>query len=233
MSRFIVITRAKEKQDKLYNIPIKHIYMPCLEIKYHDFTQKIKGDEIIIISSKNGIKSAIASLNKLQTVVTVGKASEEYVKSLGFINVFSAQGTAKSIVETIKKVYRRQENHQFVYLSAAEISYPIDEELSKDGYKVKRIVTYESQAVQEIDASIIKLFVGGIVTDMLFYSVKTADSFMNIAQKYHIQQYLSTANAFTISKNITKRLRSLPFSHIVTGNYNNIIEKTLKFGSHE
>ena len=105
----IVITRPKE--DSLYLIEnlikIGHTvtHLPVIEIKKLE-TEKINllNYQALIFTSSNAIKFMnIEKFNSKIKCFCVGKATELTARQVGFINIFTSEGTVDSLIELIMR----------------------------------------------------------------------------------------------------------------------------------
>ena len=69
----------------------------------------------------------------------VGDATEKKARISGFQNVISAEGNVENLKELILRNFDKK-NGKLIYVSGEKISIDLDQQLSKEGYDIKRII---------------------------------------------------------------------------------------------
>ncbi len=104
----------------------------------------------LIITSQNGLRALTSFTDRRDwDVITVGDASANLARGMGFKNVTSAKGNADDLVVHVRQDYSSK-NDTFAYLSGSKVRLDIADELSKLGYDAVRYVYYENTAVQNL-----------------------------------------------------------------------------------
>ena len=94
------------------------------------------------------------------------------------------------------------------YICGDVISYDLDKELSKEGYKVSKIINYTSSKISvlsEKSMDLIKKYPPNIA---LIYSKRSAESFDEIVRKYSLAELMTQCIVMCISKKIEDFFKS-------------------------
>ena len=122
----------------------------------------------------------------------VGNVTEKKVRNYGFRNVIAAEGNVSNLKELIIRDVGNK-NKKFVYVSGKIISSDLDQQLSKEGYDIKRIINYD--AVQNQDDN--EVFFKDLKLDMpsIVYLLKnSASSFLNYIKLYKSENLWMNTN---------------------------------------
>ena len=117
-------------------------------INYSDF----KG---IIFTSSNAIKFLdIKNIDKKIRCFCVGDATEKKARSIGFQNVFAADGNVDNLKELILQNFNTSEG-ELLYVSGKITSNNLDQELASNGYIIKRIINYKANSIEKYNEDLI------------------------------------------------------------------------------
>ena len=111
LTRHIIDSIILEK--KLSQMNLKSIICPMLEVKRISYSNSIlkKKIDLIIFTSKNGIRNFDKDNFLDHTVFTIGRGTFLFAKSLGYKNVLNANGDSTDLVKLfIKKFSERKLN---------------------------------------------------------------------------------------------------------------------------
>ena len=107
----------------------------------------------------------------------------------GFNNTIAASGTVNTLKNIIINSDKNLKN--LAYICGDVISYDLDKELSKEGYKVSKIINYTSSKItvlSEKSMDLIKKYPPNIA---LIYSKRSAESFDEIVRKYSLAELMT------------------------------------------
>ena len=101
----------------------------------------------IIFTSTNAVKFLdIKNIDKKLKCFCVGNATEKKARSVGFQNVFAAEGNVNNLKELILQNFKPSEG-KLIYISGEIISSDLDKELISSGYTI--CLLYTSDAADE------------------------------------------------------------------------------------
>ena len=209
----VVITRPKEDAIKtakiLDNYQIKSFIEPVLEISFkQDDKTKSKianiNNQVILTTSANAIRALkeISSRRDFK-IVTVGKATQQIAKDIGFINV---EFGGNDVDDLEKFVIKNYEHDALIYLSSNIVTKDLKQNLQNKNFKISQLEVYASEHVDNFSDEYLKKLRNNEFNAILLYSLRSAKSFLNLTQKNNLQEYIRDINIFCLSENIYKYL---------------------------
>ena len=215
----ILLTRPLEDSHELilrfqklgHNIS----HMPLIKIEKKNYENlnfsEYKG---IIFTSSNSIKFLDTKLiNKKIICFCVGSATEKKARSNGFLNVYSADGNVRNLKELILQNYNTS-NGKLLYVSGEIISTNLDEELTSEGYFVKRIVNYIAKPVEEINETFIDKLKVKMPEIVFIYSQNSAINFLNIIKKHQLVDLWMDTNLMCLGEKTSSVLNEIKWKKI-------------------
>nr|WP_257098717.1 uroporphyrinogen-III synthase [Pseudovibrio flavus] len=142
-------------------------------------------------------------------VYCVGQRCGEIARKLGFTTVITAQGTLAQLTE---RILEDKPSKTIVYLAARERSGDLQGELARAGVTCEMVEVYSMMQKERFSAQIYEDLRLGKVDAVLFYSFRTAETFMRLIHLENDTECLNSMKAFTVSE----RSRSLlnAFGHV-------------------
>jgi Uroporphyrinogen-III synthase len=104
---------------------------------------------------------------------------------------------------------------KLAYLCGDITSINLDDELKKSGFKVKKIVNYNSTKITDINIESLELIKKYPPNIALIYSNRSAESFDAIVKKYSLAELMTQCTVMCISKKIEIFLKSKGWKTIV------------------
>ena len=163
---------------KLLGHQVSHL--PLLNINKVNYDEiDFMGYKGIIFTSANGVKFLeIKNIDKKILCFCVGAATEKKARSVGFQNVIAADGNVQNLKELVLQNFD-QKDGKLIYVSGEAISFDLDQQLTNEGYNIKRIVNYKTTHNQKFDESFVKELKQKIPDIVYIYSQNSAQSFLN------------------------------------------------------
>ena len=215
----ILLTRPLEDSQelllrfKLLGHQVSHL--PVINIEKKDY-ENINLNEFkgIIFTSANAIKNLdVSKINKNIFCFCVGEATEKIVKEKGFQNIFTASGNVANLKEIILQNFD-QKIGNLVYVSGEIISYDLDLELKKEGYTIKRIITYKVNSNQILSDEFIKELKSSIPEIVFIYSENSARSYLNLLKKYNLLDIWMETNLMCLGEKASSVLNEIKWKKI-------------------
>ena len=215
----ILLTRPLEDSKelllrfKLLGHQVSHL--PVINIEKKDY-ENINLNEFkgIIFTSANAIKNLdVSKINKNIFCFCVGEATEKIVKEKGFQNIFTASGNVANLKEIILQNFD-QKIGNLVYVSGEIISYDLDLELKKEGYTIKRIITYKVNSNQILSDEFIKELKSSIPEIVFIYSENSARSYLNLLKKYNLLDIWMETNLMCLGEKASSVLNEIKWKKI-------------------
>lgn len=116
--------------------------------------QPLEENAVVLITSQNALRSlAILTDDRDWPILTVGDASADMARSMGFADVVSASGTAQDLLNMIPRLFNPGSPRIFVHASGQRVRRDLSEVLQGQGYKTRRDVYYNNNVREGIDIS--------------------------------------------------------------------------------
>lgn len=215
----ILLTRPLEDSQELIlrfkSLGHQVSHLPVMNIEKKDY-ENINLNEFkgIIFTSANAIKNLdVSKINKNIFCFCVGEATEKIVKEKGFQNIFTASGNVANLKEIILQNLD-QKIGNLVYVSGEIISYDLDSELKKEGYTIKRIITYKVNSNQILSDEFIKELKSSIPEIVFIYSENSARSYLNLLKKYNLLDIWMETNLMCLGEKASSVLNEIKWKKI-------------------
>ena len=209
----IIFTRPLiDSEDLMMNFfSSKHkvIHIPTLSIASANMKPiNTKDYDGLIFTSANAVRFLKITNNNSKNIkcFCVGNLTERSLRLKGFNNTVAASGTVNALKNIIINSEKNIKN--LAYLCGDVVSYDLDKELTQEGFKVSKIINYNSTKITDLNPEnmgLIKKYPANIV---LIYSKRSAESFDEIVKKYSLTELMTHCRVMCISKKIEKFLKS-------------------------
>ena len=215
----ILLTRPLEDNRemilKFQSLGHEVTHMPLIsveEIKYEDLNfSDFKG---IIFTSSNAIKFLdTKSVDKKINCFCVGSATESKAKSIGFQNIFAADGNVNNLKELILQNFNSSDG-KLLYVSGEIISNDLDQILISEGYNIQRIINYKANPVEKFSDTFIEKLKLNIPEIAYIYSQNSAISFLNLIKNYELINLWMDTNLMCIGEKTSAVLNEIKWKKI-------------------
>ena len=215
----ILITRPLEDCSemilKFQSLGHQVSHLPLLKI------DKVKYEEInfsdfkgIIFTSANAIKFLdVRSIDKKILCFCVGNITESKARKAGFLNVIAAEGNVQNLKELILQNFN-QNDGKIIYVSGETISVDLDQQLLKEGYKIKRVVNYRTIHNKKFDDSFVKKLKTNIPNIVYIYSQNSALSFLKFIRLHQTENLWMNTNLMCIGEKTSAILNEIKWKKI-------------------
>jgi uroporphyrinogen-III synthase len=189
--------------------------MPLISIegiKYEDLNfSDFKG---IIFTSSNAIKFLdTKSVDKKINCFCVGSATESKAKSIGFQNIFAADGNVNNLKELILQNFNSSDG-KLLYVSGEIISNDLDQILISEGYNIQRIINYKANPVEKFSDTFIEKLKLNMPEIVYVYSQNSAISFLNLIKNYELVNLWMDTNLMCIGEKTSAVLNEIKWKKI-------------------
>ena len=176
-------------------------------LDYSDF----KG---VVFTSSNAIKFLdIKNIDKKINCFCVGNATEKKARSLGFQNVFAAEGNVNNLKEIILQNFNSSEG-KLLYVSGEIISSDLDQQLITKGYNITRIINYRAKPIEKFEQSFIDSLKLKMPKIVYVYSQNSAISFLNIIKNYQLESLWMDTNLMCMGEKTSAILNEIKWQKI-------------------
>ena len=215
----ILLTRPLEDNRemilKFKSLGHEVTHMPLISIegiKYENLNfSDFKG---IIFTSANAIKFLDTKLiDKKINCFCVGSATESKAKSIGFQNIFAADGNVNNLKELILQNFNSS-NGKLLYVSGEIISNDLDQMLLSEGYNIQRIINYRANPVEKFSDTFIEKLKSNMPKIVYVYSQNSAISFLNLIKNYELVNLWMDTNLMCIGEKTSAVLNEIKWKKI-------------------
>ena len=203
-----MIVKFKSLGNQVSHLPLLRIDKVNYEqINFSDF----KG---IIFTSANAVKFLnLRDINKNILCFCVGSATEKKARSVGFQNVFAAEGNVENLKELLLQNFN-QKDGPLIYISGETISIDLDQQLLKEGYNIKRIINYKTSHNQNFDDEFVKQLKLNMPDMVYVYSQNSASSLLNFIKMYQLESLWMDTNLMCIGEKTSSILNEIKWKKI-------------------
>ena len=190
-------------------------HLPLLNIEKIDYEQINYSDyKGIIFTSANAVRHLDhKNIDKNLLCFCVGSATEKKARSAGFQNVIAAEGNVGNLKELILQNFD-QKDGQLIYISGETISVDLDQQLTNEGYSVKRIVNYKTIYNQKFDDNFVRELMLKIPDMVYIYSQNSASSFLNFIKINQSESLWMNTNLMCIGEKTSSILNEIKWKKI-------------------
>jgi len=192
---------------------VSHLPLISIEgLKYESLNySNFKG---IIFTSSNAIKFLdIKDIDKKMICFCVGDATEKKARSVGFQNVFAAEGNVNNLKELILLNFNTSEG-KLLYVSGEIISSNLDQQLLSEGYNIERIINYKANPIENYDEDFIEKLKLKMPAIVYVYSLNSAVNFLKVIKNYKLESLWMNTNLMCIGEKTSSILNEIKWKKI-------------------
>ena len=190
-------------------------HMPLINVERKNYESLNYSDfSGVIFTSANAIKFLnLKLIDKKIICFCVGIATEKKAKSVGFQNIFCADGNVNNLKELILQNFNSSDG-KLLYVSGEIISNELDQQLIVKGYNVKRIINYTAKPVEKFNDELIEKLKLKMPEIVYIYSQNSAMSFLNLIKNYQLDNLWMSTNLMCISEKTSNVLNEIKWKKI-------------------
>jgi len=168
----------------------------------------------IIFTSTNAVKFLdIKNIDKKLKCFCVGGATEKKARSVGFQNVFAAEGNVGNLKELILQNFKPSDG-KLIYISGEIISSDLDKELISSGYTIERLINYRANPIEKYDESFIEKLKLKMPEITYIYSQNSAINFLKVIKSYQLETLWMNTNLMCIGEKTSSILNEIKWKKI-------------------
>ena len=143
----------------------------------------------------------------------MGSATEKKARSIGFQNVFAADGNVNNLKELILQNFNSSEG-KLLYISGEVISSNLDQDLISNGYTIERVINYRANPIEKYDEDFIKKLKLKMPEITYIYSHNSAINFLKIIKNYQLETLWMNTNLMCIGEKTSAILNEIKWKKI-------------------
>ena len=168
----------------------------------------------IIFTSANAVKFLdIKNIDKKIACFCVGSATEKKARSVGYQNVFAADGNVDNLKELILQNFNSSEG-KLLYVSGEIVSNNLDHDLISNGYSIKRVINYRTNPIEKYDEVFIEKLKLKMPEITYVYSQNSAINLLKTIKEYQLETLWMNTNLMCISEKTSSILNEIKWKKI-------------------
>ena len=175
----------------------------------------VAGTQALLVTSANGARAfAARNVERDVPVLAVGDASAATARALGFVRVESAAGDVAALAELCR---RRLDPAAglLVHVAGTRVACDLAGTLVRAGFRYRREVLYRARAAERLSDTTAAALAQGRLDGVLFFSPRTAESFVRLAQRADAAAHLARLTAYCLSDAVAAKAREASWRRIV------------------
>ncbi|HVC54131.1 MAG TPA: uroporphyrinogen-III synthase [Stellaceae bacterium] len=191
---------------------IEAIVEPLFEIHYRAAPPPdLAGVQAILCTSGNGVR-ALARLSdeRRLPLFAVGDATAAQARAAGFAAVENAGGAVGDLVRLVCRLLCPAAGH-LLHVAGSAVAGDLAGELREAGFTVERAVLYEARPAAAFSAASAAALAAGSLDFVLFFSPRTAATFVRLAAQAGLAAATGCLTAVSISAAADAALADLRF----------------------
>ncbi|MDH5773180.1 MAG: uroporphyrinogen-III synthase [Rhodospirillaceae bacterium] len=194
---------------------IKTTTAPLLEIIYEDGPKlDLAGVQALLFTSANGVRAFVNRSDEKNILsLAVGDATARELEQNGFTKIKSAEGDVVALSQLAKDTLDPNGGELF-HGAGTHLAGDLEGMLVKAGFKYRRQVLYRAETPDTFPANGAVAINDGLIDGVLFYSPRTAKTFVALIKKIGLENKLSHISAYCLSDGVKKMVETLGWREI-------------------
>ena len=215
----ILLTRPiEDSKDMIFKFKslghqVSHLPLLAVEsLKYQNL--KYFNYNGIIFTSSNAVKFLdVKNIDKKIKCFCVGSVTEKKARSVGFQNIFAAEGNVNNLKELILQNFNFSEG-KLIYISGEVVFSNLDSELISNGYSVERVINYRAKPIEKYDYDFIEKLKLKMPEIVYIYSQNSAINFLKMIKNYQLETLWMNTNLMCIGEKTSSILNEIKWKKI-------------------
>ncbi len=220
-----LITRPREDAEALAGLlrerDIESVIEPMLVIRSLEGAEvDFEGVQALLLTSANGARALAgrepgagkADWRHLR-VFAVGNATAKAARDRGFKRVASAAGDVASLSRLVAETLDPRKG-VLLHIAGTKVAGDLAGRLRKSGFAVRRAVLYEAAAAQALSPGLVSMLNAGAIDLALFFSPRTARSFVSLARKAGVAPACESMTALCLSAAVAEAARVIDWAEV-------------------
>lgn len=184
---------------------------PCLEIETYIPTIGYVPDAVLLTSQQAVVALMALNLPRTIPIFTVGPATAATLREGGFTHVDEIAEDALALLARVRHTLLAPA--QLLYLRGQEVRHDLAGLLNAENYQVESALAYVARAAAALPQDAVDALREGRLDAVLFYSVRTVQSFTILADTAGLGDITRRLPAICISKEVSQAAIAEGFSH--------------------
>lgn len=221
----VLITRPREDAETLAGLlrerDIESVIEPMLVIHLLEGAgMDLDGVQALLLTSANGARAlAGRELAAAGTdwrdlpVFAVGSVTAKAARDRGFRRVVRADGDVDSLGKLVAESLDPRRG-ALLHVAGSEVAGDLAGRLRRSGFTVRRAVLYEAAAAESLSPGLVSMLKAGAIELALFFSPRTAESFVSLARKAGVAPACNSMTALCLSAAVAEAAKAIDWADI-------------------
>jgi len=217
MSGSVLLTRPIEDSQVLADVIHAELNLPAfiepmltIQLLQADLPEPDSYDNLIFTSA-NAVRVFSGQTRiRDKKVYVVGNNTAQEASAAGFQNIVSACGNIQDLMTLVQNT---ENLGPFLYVRGRETSINLLKTLSSFDITLKEVIVYEAKAATSFTEALLRELENQVIEYALFFSKRTAETFVSLAQEHGLEDHMRTIKALCISESVINCLSVLPWKH--------------------
>ena len=207
------ITNCAKSKNACQNVPLFSLTGNLSNAVISVNTSNSVLDPVLAFTGGGAASGAAAGCCVAGCVGCVGTATEKRAKSVGFQNIFAAEGNVNNLKELILQNFNPPEG-KLLYVSGEVIFTNLDEQLLSEGYNIERVINYRTNPIEKYDEMLIEKLKLKMPEIVYVYSQNSAINFLKVIKDYRLEVLWMNTNLMCISEKTSSILNEIKWKKI-------------------
>jgi len=217
----VLVTRAAEEGRRLAQtlgaLGFEPVVEPLLRIRFLPdgparLAPLLPGAQAVLFTSGNGARAFAAATDRRDLrAFAVGDATAAAARAAGFPEVASARGNVEDLAR-LAATSLQPEDGALIHAAGSVAAGDLAGFLGAARFSLRRAVLYEAKPAEALSDSARAAFMRGEIAAALFFSPRTAATFVRLAPA--IRSHCAAIVAVALSDAVADELRALPWRRI-------------------
>ncbi len=214
--RCLMITRPAEDAEPLiralHDRGFESLLEPMLSIVAEPGpAPDLVGVQALLMTSANGVRAfANRTRDRNLPVLAVGDATAQAARDAGFARVKSAGGTVDDLAR-LAIGHLRPPDGALLHIAGTRVAGDLAQLLVAAGFVCRRDVLYRAETALDLTLAAIQALAAGTVDGVLFFSPRTATTFVRLMAKAGVTASAARIDAFCLSPAVAEAAGGAPW----------------------
>jgi uroporphyrinogen-III synthase len=214
----VLITRPQHAADRLAaelrTRGFEPVSAPMLDIVDTGANVELSGVQAVLASSANGV-AALARQTGMRDVklLAVGDATAMAARELGFPDVESAGGDSAALSD-LAILRCDPAVGRLLHVAGGHVAGTVAETLRQAGFTVDSVILYDARTPEALTDDIARQIAAREIAVLLFYSPRTAETFVKLAVTAGLADDCATIDAVCLSPAVAEAAATIGWRYV-------------------